>query len=161
MQLKHPKGIRAVDEWYMSTSTRSDYIYNVFERQCEIAIQNSEKIHRAVGERVTVVMATGTDFGAQLGPFISPTSYRRLFKPFHAKLNDWIHTHTTWKVFIHSCGSIWRLLDDIVDAGFDCLNPVQTSAAGMDPEMLKAKYDNGSPSGEEASIHGGWYVRHA
>ena len=56
----------------MSTSTRSDYIYNVFERQCEIAIQNLEKIHRAVGERVTVVMATGTDFGAQLGSFISP-----------------------------------------------------------------------------------------
>ena len=85
-------------------------------------------------------MVTGTDFGAQQGPFFSPQTYRTLFKPFHAKINDWIHTHTTWKSFIHSCGSIWRLLDDIVDAGFDCLNPVQTSAAEMDPEALKAKY---------------------
>jgi uroporphyrinogen-III decarboxylase len=83
---------------------------------------------------------TGTDFGAQNGPFISPKTYRRLFKPFHVKVNEWIHAHTKWKSFIHSCGSIWRLLDDIVDAGFDCLNPVQTSAADMDPAALKAKY---------------------
>ena len=140
MELKHPKGIRAVDEWYVSTSLRSDYVYEVFERQCEIALRNLEKIHAVVGERVTVVYVTGTDFGAQQGPFISPKTYRTLFKPFHVKVNDWIHTHTTWKTFIHSCGSIWRLLDDIVDAGFDCLNPVQTSAADMDPEALKAKY---------------------
>jgi hypothetical protein len=140
MGLKHPRGIRAVDEWYVSLSLRSDYVYEVFEGQCEVALRNLEKIHAVVGERVTALNVTGTDFGAQKGPFISPKSYRTLFKPFHVKINDWIHTHTTWKSFIHSCGSIWRLLDDIVDAGFDCLNPVQTSAADMDPEALKAKY---------------------
>ncbi len=66
------------------------------------------------------------------GPLISPKAYRNLFKPFHVRVNDWIHANTGWKTFIHSCGSIWRLLDDIVDAGFDALNPVQTSAVGMD-----------------------------
>jgi uroporphyrinogen-III decarboxylase len=66
--------------------------------------------------------------------------YRSLFKPFHVKVNEWIHTHTTWKSEIHSCGSLWLLLDVILDAGFDCLNPVQTSAADMDPEALKARY---------------------
>ncbi len=140
MDLKHPKGIRAVDEWYVSTSQRRDYVYDVFERQCEIALRNLERIHAVVGERVTAELVTGTDFGAQNGPFISPKMYRSLFKPFHVKVNEWIHTHTTWKTFIHCCGSIWLLLDDIVDAGFDCLNPVQTSAADMDPEALKAKY---------------------
>ena len=140
VELKHPKGIRAIEEWYVSTSTRSDYIYEVFERQCEIALQNLEKIHAVVGERAMVATVSGTDFGAQHAPFFSPKAYRTLFKPFHVKVNDWIHTHTTWKTFIHSCGSIWRLLDDIVDAGFDCVNPVQTSAAEMDPEALKAKY---------------------
>jgi hypothetical protein len=138
--LKHPRGIRAVEEWYVSLSLRSEYVYEVFERQCEIALRNLEKIHAVVGERVTALNVTSADFGAQNGPFISPKAYRTLFKPFHVKVNDWIHTHTTWKCFIHSCGSIWRLLDDIVDAGFDCLNPVQTSAADMDPEKLKAKY---------------------
>ena len=142
LELKHPRGIRAVEEWYVSTSLRSDYVYEVFERQCEVALQNLERIHAVVGERVAVAYVTGTDFGAQNSPFFSPKAYRTLFKPFHVKINDWIHTHTTWKTFIHSCGSIWRLLDDIVDAGFDCVNPVQTSAADMDPEALKAKYGN-------------------
>ena len=140
MQLKHPKGIRDVEEWYVSNIQRRDYVYEVFERQCEIALQNLKKIHGAVGGRVTAVFVTGTDFGAQNGPFISPKTYRTLFKPFHVTVNEWIHANTTWKSFIHSCGSIWRLLDDIVDAGFDCLNPVQTSAADMGPEALKAKY---------------------
>src|ERR1039458_1450628 len=140
MELKHPKGIRAVDEWYVSTSMRRDYVYELFERQCEVALRNLEKIHAVVGERVTAGFVTGTDFGAQQGPFISPKMYRSLFMPFHVKINEWIHTNTTWKTFIHCCGSIWRLLDDIVDAGFDCLNPVQTSAADMDPQALKTKY---------------------
>ena len=140
MELKHPRGIRAVDEWYVSTSLRRDYVYEVFERQCEIGLRNLEKIHAVVGERVTAGFVTGTDFGAQNAPFISPKMYRSLFKPFHIKVNEWIHTHTSWKTFIHCCGSIWLLLDDIVDAGFDILNPVQTSAADMDPEALKAKY---------------------
>jgi hypothetical protein len=140
IQLKHPRGIRAVEEWYVSTKLRSDYVYEVFERQCEIALRNLDKFHAVVGERVTAIFVTGTDFGAQRGPFISPKAYRSLFKPFHVRVNDWIHTNTAWKSFIHSCGSIWRLLDDIVDAGFDCLNPVQTSATDMDPQALKAKY---------------------
>jgi hypothetical protein len=140
LDLRYPKGIRAVDEWYVSLGVRTDYLHEVFGRQCEIGLQNLERIHAAVGERVTVVGVSYADFGAQQGPLISPSTYRKLFKPFHVKVNDWVHTHTTWKTFIHCCGSIWRLLDDIVDAGFDCLNPVQTSAADMDPVALKLKY---------------------
>ena len=70
--LKHPKGIRDVAEWYMSTVSRFDYVYEVFERQCEIGLANLAKIYDAVGDRVAVVMVTGTDFGTQTGPFISP-----------------------------------------------------------------------------------------
>jgi hypothetical protein len=140
MQLKHPKGIRDVEEWYVSTSIRRDYVYKVFERQCEIALQNLAKIHKVVGNRVAVAFITGTDFGTQNGPFISPKAYRDLFKPFHVEINNWIHKNTTWKTWIHSCGSIWKLLDDIVDAGFDVLNPVQTAAADMSPVALKQKY---------------------
>ena len=81
--LKHPKGIRDVEEWYISTVTRRDYVYRIFERQCEIGLANLEKIHQAVGDRVTAVFVTGTDFGTQHGPFISPKAYRDLFKPFH------------------------------------------------------------------------------
>ena len=140
MSLRHPKGIRDIEEWYVSLSLRPGYIYEVFDRQCDLGLQNLARIHAEIGDSITAVLVTGTDFGGQLSPLISPRTYRNLFMPFHARVNDWIHSHTQWKTFIHSCGSIWRLLDDIVDAGFDALNPVQTSAAGMDPSALKQKY---------------------
>ncbi len=138
--LKHPKGIRDIEEWYISTVTRRDHVYKIFERQCEIGISNLEKIFAAVGNRVTAVFVSGTDFGQQNGPFISPKSYQDLFKPFHREVNNWIHKNTRWKCFIHSCGSVRALLPDFVDAGFDIINPVQCSAAGMGPEELKKEF---------------------
>ena len=138
--LKHPKGIRAVEEWYVSTVTRRDYIYRVFEQQCEIALANLKKIHEVVGNRVTAVFVTGTDFGAQRGSFISPKAYRDLFMPFHQAINGWIHQSTTWKSFIHSCGSVWNLYPHFIEAGFDIHNPVQCSAANMEPRRLKETY---------------------
>jgi hypothetical protein len=138
--LKHPKGIRAVAEWYISTAIRFDYVYEVFERQCEIALKNFAKYYDAVGDRVSVVFVTGTDFGTQNGPFMSNAAYRKLFQPFHRRVNDWIHQHTPWKTFIHSCGSIMAMMPDLIEAGFDVFNPVQCSAANMDPRTLKEKF---------------------
>jgi uroporphyrinogen-III decarboxylase len=138
--LKHPKGIRDVAEWYASTIARPEYVYGVFECQCEIALGNLEKIHEAVGDRVSAVFITGTDFGTQRGPFVSEDTYRELFKPFHREVNAWVHEHTRWKTFIHSCGSVVAFLDDFIDAGFDILNPVQSSAADMEPHSLKKRF---------------------
>lgn len=138
--LKHPKGIRDVAEWYMSTVSRQDYIYEVFERQCALGLANLEKIYQVVGDRVCAAFVTGTDFGTQAGPFISPRSYRALYLPFHKAVNTWIHQHTPWKSFIHSCGSVAALIPDFIEAGFDILNPVQTSAAGMEARGLKAQF---------------------
>jgi hypothetical protein len=139
-QLKHPKGIRDVAEWYTSVLTRRDYVCAVFEGQCEIGLANLEKIHQAVGDRVTAVFVSGTDFGMQQGPFINPKLYREVFMPVHKRVNDWIHEHTAWKTFIHTCGSVVAFLDDFIDAGFDILNPVQCSAANMDARMLKERF---------------------
>jgi len=147
--LKHPRGIRDVEEWYISTATRRDYVYKIFERQCEIGLKNLEKIYSVVGNKATAVFVTGTDFGAQNGPFISPRAYQDLFKPFHKQVNNWIHRHTTWKCFIHSCGSVRALIPDFIDAGFDILNPVQCSAAGMAPAELKKEF------GERVTFWGG------
>jgi hypothetical protein len=138
--LKNPKGIRDIAEWYMSTVSRREYVFKVFERQCEIGLANLEKISAVVGDRVAGVFLTGTDFGTQTGPFISPLAYRELYQPFHKAVNDWIHQNTLWKTFIHSCGSVRRLIPLFIEAGFDILNPVQTSAAGMDPQELKDQF---------------------
>ena len=140
--LKNPKGIRDVEEWYISLTTRRDYIYKVFERQTETNLANLLKIHEAVGERATLAYLSGSDFGAQDGPFISPRMYRDLFLPFHKLINDWVHRHTSWKTFIHSCGSVMALVEDFIAAGFDILNPVQCSAADMDPFELKRRFGN-------------------
>jgi len=139
-QLKYPKGIRSVKEWYISTLIRPNYVYEAFDRQCEIALENLEKIYNAVGNRPTALFVTGTDFGTQRGPVLSNETYRKLYKPFHKRINEWVHEHTMWKTFIHSCGSIEPLLKDFIDAGFDILNPLQCSSANMDPLQLKAKY---------------------
>jgi hypothetical protein len=147
--LKHPRGIRDVEEWYISTVTRRDYVYRVFERQCEIALESLPRIYQAVGDRVTVAWISGTDFGAQNGPFISPQSFRELYQPFYRRVNDWIHTYTSWKTFIHTCGSVMPLIPDIIQAGFDILNPVQTSAANMQPAELKAHF------GDQLTFWGG------
>jgi hypothetical protein len=138
--LKHPRGIRDVEEWYISTVTRRDYVHEVFECQCDIALANLNRLHEAVGDRVAAVFVTGTDFGMQTGPFISPKSYRELFQPFHKRVNAWVHTHTSWKTFIHSCGSVWALIPDFIESGFDILNPVQCSASQMDPWELKREF---------------------
>lgn len=138
--LKYPKGIRDIEEWYVSTVARRDYVYEVFKRQCEIVLSNLAKIYSVVGNKVSVVFLTGTDFGAQSGLFVSRETYRDLYMPFHEKLNDWVHSNTSWKTFIHSCGAIYELIGDFIEAGFDVLNPVQCSAKGMDPLRLKKEF---------------------
>lgn len=138
--LKYPKGIRDIEEWYISLSTRPEFIFEIFTRQYEIALANLEEIYKVVGDWISVIIITGNDFGMQTGPFISPKTYRELFQPFHKPVNDWIHANTKWKTFIHSCGSVAALIEDFIAAGFDILNPVQCSAAGMDPEGLKQRY---------------------
>jgi len=147
--MKHPRGIRDVEEWYVSTALRRDYVYKIFERQCEMGLANLEKIRQVVGNKVAAVFVTGTDFGTQHGCFISTKAYRDLYKPFHIQVNNWIHQHTTWKSFIHSCGSVRALIPEFVAAGFDILNPVQCSAAGMAANELKKEY------GEHLTFWGG------
>ena len=135
-----PKGLRDITEWYMATKSRRPYVHSIFERQCEIGIANLARIHQRVGNNVQAVFVCGTDFGTQTSSFCSNATFRELWLPYYQRVNGWIHANTTWKSFKHSCGSVVRFLDSFIDAGFDILNPVQCSAAGMDPRTLKAKY---------------------
>jgi hypothetical protein len=138
--MKHPKGIRDVAEWYMSTASRQDYVLKIFEHQCEVALKNLKMLIPTLGDTVQAVFLSGTDFGTQRGLFISLKAYRELYKPFHQQINHLVHTKTTWKTFIHSCGSVVALIPDLIEAGFDILNPVQCSATGMDARHLKKEY---------------------
>jgi hypothetical protein len=138
--LKHPKGIRDIEEWYISTVTRQEYIHRIFEKQAEIALGNLKNIKAAVGDRVDAVFICGTDLGTQQSQFCSVDTFRKLYFPYYKMVNDWIHRNTKWKTFKHSCGAVEPLIEPFIEAGFDILNPVQITAAGMHPAHLKKTY---------------------
>ncbi|MFO7732987.1 MAG: uroporphyrinogen decarboxylase family protein [Candidatus Aminicenantes bacterium] len=138
--LRRPKGIRDVEEWYISTLARKPYVHAVFERQVEMALENLEKLRARVGNQVQAVFLCGTDFGTQRSTFCSVAAFRELYMPYYKRLNDWVHRHTAWKTFKHSCGAVRTLIPSFIECGFDILNPVQTSAAGMDAAALKADF---------------------
>jgi hypothetical protein len=140
LALPHPKGIRDITEWYMSTRARRDYVHAVFRGQCEIALANLERIAARLGDLVDVVNICGTDFGTQTSSFCSVGTFRELWLPYYREVNGWVHKNTKWKTFKHSCGAVEKFVPSFLEAGFDILNPVQCSAAGMEAEALKQKY---------------------
>ncbi|MEI7903473.1 MAG: uroporphyrinogen decarboxylase family protein, partial [bacterium] len=109
-------------------------------RQCEIGLKNLETLIGVLGDRIQAVFLTGTDFGTQRGLFIGVEAYRELFKPYHKRVNDLVHARSSWKTFIHSCGAVSELIPEFIEAGFDILNPVQCSAAGMDARTIKKEF---------------------
>ncbi|HRR06893.1 MAG TPA: uroporphyrinogen decarboxylase family protein, partial [Victivallales bacterium] len=138
--LKYPKGIRDIEEWYISTITRQDYIHQIFSKQCEIAIKNLKRIHSILSDVIDVIYICGTDFGTQISTFCSIETYENLYSPYYKEINNWIHQNTRWKTFKHSCGAIEPLISHFINSGFDIINPVQCSAVGMNPKELKKKY---------------------
>ncbi|MFC1497137.1 uroporphyrinogen decarboxylase family protein [Verrucomicrobiota bacterium] len=147
--MKDPKGIRDIEEWYISTVTRRDYLQEVFAQQAGICIENVKTIYDAVGNKVQLVNMDGADFATQESLFCSPDTYSELYLPHAKKVNDYIHKHTEWKTIKHCCGACEPMIPRFIEAGYDVLNPVQCSAAGMDPEMLVEKY------GDEIVFWGG------
>lgn len=140
MELTHPRGVRDVAEWYMLTRSQPEVVHRIFEHQVDVGIANLARIHQRIGDAIDVLFLCGTDFGTQTSAFCSVRTFDSLWKPHYAKLCAWIHENTTWKTFKHSCGSSERFFESMIDAGIDIINPVQCSAAGMDPRMLKDRY---------------------
>ncbi len=140
VNLKHPRGIRGVEEWYISTLTREDFIIEIYERETDIAIENLKKLYSVIGNKIDVAYICGADFGTQNSTFCSPETFKRIWLPYYKKVNDWIHLNTGWKTFKHSCGAIEPLLSLFIESGFDIINPVQINASGMDTRMLKKQY---------------------
>jgi len=138
--LKNPKGIRDIEEWYISTVARPDYIKEVFAGQAEIALENLKRYYQAVGDKIQLIWMDGADLSSQNSLFCSPDGYRELYLPYAKKLNDWIHENTKWKTIKHCCGGCEPLIDGFIEAGYDMLNPVQCSAKGMDPQHLVDTY---------------------
>ncbi len=111
----------------------------LLDRLVEIHLANLEKLIEAVGEYVQIIQM-GDDLGMESGPIFSPRIYREVFKPRHQAIFQHVKKRSNMAVFQHSCGSVYKLLPDLIEAGIDIVNPVQISAADMQPERLKRDF---------------------
>ncbi len=125
-----------LEQWMRTLATEPDYVRALYAKLVDAWLDNLRAFHAAVGDRVQVLQICD-DFGTQRAPFLSERLFRALVQPAYARGLAWVHAHTRWKVMLHSDGAIFPLLPAIIEMGVDILNPVQTTAAGMEPRRLK------------------------
>jgi uroporphyrinogen decarboxylase len=121
-------------------ATNPEFVQALLARITALCKQHMGNFLREAGDALDMIKI-GDDLGAQQRPLISPVMYRRLLKPFHADFIAFIKERTQAKVFFHSDGDVFDLVEDFIEIGVDILNPVQTSAGKMGQlEALKRRY---------------------
>jgi hypothetical protein len=135
-----PPSVGSVPEWLVTLASEPEYVQELFGLATEIALDNLKLYWEAIGDTIDVIHVDGDDFGTQNREMFSPRLFQELYVPCYQAQCGWIHGHTPWKTAKHCCGSIPTLIDPMIEAGIDVLNPVQTSAAGMDPRWLKDRF---------------------
>ena len=131
--------LRRLDNFLMDLKRAPVQVERFLDALMVRHLSSLEKICRAVGDVVDIIRL-GDDLGMSTGPMMSPETYRKLFKPRHTLLCNYIKTHSRMHTFLHSCGSIYKLIPDLIEAGFEILNPVQTNVRDMQPERLKREF---------------------
>ena len=131
--------LRGYEEYYVDLVRHPDWVGYMLDRLVEFKSAYWARALAEVGELVDVVVEAD-DLGAQQAPLMSPRTYRSVIQPRHKRLFEQIKVQAPVKVFYHTCGSVRRLLPDLIDAGIDILNPVQISAADMDLRTLKREF---------------------
>jgi uroporphyrinogen decarboxylase len=131
--------LRRMDNFMMDTYAEQAEVERFLDALMEVHLAGLAKICEAVGD-VVDILKFGDDLGMDTGPFMAPEVYRKLFKPRHAKICAFARKHSKSKVMLHSCGSIYALMPDLIEAGFEIINPIQTSCRDMEPERLKHEF---------------------
>ncbi|MEI6562492.1 MAG: uroporphyrinogen decarboxylase family protein [Verrucomicrobiota bacterium] len=131
--------LRRIDNFLMDLIAEPENVERLLDALLEIHLKTLETVCKAVGDVVDVIRF-GDDLGMDTGPFMSPDTYVKLFKPRHAQLCDYVHKHSSMKTFLHSCGSIYPLMPHLIEAGFDVINPVQTACFQMEADRLKRDF---------------------
>ena len=140
--------LRGFTEWLMDFYRFPDFAVRMMDITADIWVRIAENALDAVGDNVDV-LAWGDDLGMQEGLLMNPEIYRKYIKPYHQKMNGALHSRSEAKVLYHSCGSLVTIMEDLIEAGVDALNPIQVSAKDMDPVALKENY------GDRLSFWGG------
>ena len=138
--LERGQSLRGWDVFLMDLLGDPEFAGYLMDRMVENHVANLERFFGAVGDYIDVVQM-GDDLGTQAAPQLRPEVYRRTISPRHRAVYSWVHErYPRVKVFLHCCGSVYDLMEDLIAEGVDVLNPVQTSAAKMDPRRLKSQF---------------------
>ena len=140
--------LRRMDNFLMDLMCDPDHVEKLLDQLMIRHLASLEKVCNAVGDIVDIIRF-GDDLGMSSGPFMDADAYRALFKPRHKILCDYVKTHSKMHTFIHSCGSISLLMPDLIDAGIEIFNPVQTNSWNMAPDFLKKEF------GQDCTFWGG------
>ena len=127
-----------MDRWERMI-TDPDGLIADHERECEANIARAGRILDEMGEYIQLITICD-DMGGQTGPMCRPELVERCTMPFIKKFCGFVHENSDVKIFMHNCGSIRAYIPMLIEAGVDALNPVQISAANMDPGELKAEF---------------------
>ncbi len=140
--------LRRMDNFLMDLICEPENVERLLDELMKRHLATLEKVCHYLGDVVDIIRF-GDDLGMTTGPFMGPDTYQELFKPRHKMLCDYVKEHSQMHTFIHSCGSISLLLNDLIEAGIEVINPVQTNCANMDPEYMKKEF------GDRVSFWGG------
>ncbi len=135
-----PPSVGSITEWLVMMVTEPDYVSELMDLAAEIAIDNLKLYWEAIGIDIDIISLDGHDFGSQERELFSPAVFEQFHEPCYKKQCDWIHENTPWKISKHCCGSIPNLIEPMIRAGIDVLNPVQTSAKNMEADVLKSRF---------------------
>ena len=137
----HCQFMRGFAEWLMDLHLNPEFACALMDRIADVWIRIAQNAIDEVGGDIDVI-SWGDDVAAQKDPFMSPKTYRDLIKPRHKRMIQSLKSRCGAKIWYHSCGSVRLLIEDLIDAGIDCLNPVQVSARDMEPLQLKKEFGN-------------------
>jgi hypothetical protein len=132
-----PPMVGSIPDWLVLLVSKPDFVHELMALGAQIAVDNLQLYWEAIGEDIDIIHLDGYDYGTQNAEMFSPALFEEFFEPCYKAQCDWIHQNTPWKTAKHSCGSIPNLIEPMIRAGIDILNPVQTSAKGMDPQWLR------------------------
>jgi len=137
--LESAQGLRGWDRFMMDMALKPELAQALTHKLAAHYVANLPRYLDAVGEYVQIIQM-GDDLGTQRGPQMSPHMYRRFIKPCHRQVYEYVKAHSDLYIFLHTCGSIYKLIPDLIEVGVDILNPVQISARDMEPRRLKREF---------------------
>jgi len=140
--------LRRLDQFLMDLLMEPHKVHALLDALMESHLATLQKTCEAVGDVIDIIKF-GDDLGMINGPFFSSEIYREYFKPRHKMLCDYVKAHSSMHTMLHCCGGIYELMPDLIDAGFEILNPIQINAKDMEPERLKKEF------GKDVTFWGG------